>query len=262
MVLLNPETWRAKGAVYSLSDSFSTDTGVIGEDGTFVLADGQTATFRNQFRRGSYIALKELTDDELYDTSWTVYENGVPVTNVSGNTNVVTMSDNRSLQNVKGTTPNDGRTEQVVKTSLDGNEALNAYKEAQKPKDTDTLVFRSYSDKADANELTKLKVVYTNKVKTGKLVIRKVPAAGETLKDREFTFTVQFSDVGGQSLGEEIKPQEYTCKVEEHDDGYYGEVVIDKNPCRYTVCCVGNCNEGHKPEIGAIQGRQRLRHYR
>ena len=45
-----------KGAVYSLSDSSSTDTGVIEEDGTFVLADGQTATFRNQFRRGSYIS--------------------------------------------------------------------------------------------------------------------------------------------------------------------------------------------------------------
>ena len=33
-----------KGAVYSLSDSSSTDTGVIEEDGTFVLANGQTAS--------------------------------------------------------------------------------------------------------------------------------------------------------------------------------------------------------------------------
>ena len=41
---------KPKGAVYSLSDSSSTDTGMIEEDGTFVLADGQTATFRNQFR--------------------------------------------------------------------------------------------------------------------------------------------------------------------------------------------------------------------
>ena len=223
-------TGTLQNAAYAV---FSSDRGngdVVDEDGQFLLQDGETVTFNDQFRRGSYIALKELTDDELYDTSWTVYENGVPVTNVSGNTNVVTMSDNRSLQNVKGTTPNDGRTEQVVKTRLDGNEALNAYKEAQKPKDTDTLVFRSYSDKADANELTKLKVVYTNKVKTGKLVIRKVPADGEKLEGKEFTFTVQFSDVGGQSLGEEIKPQEYTCKVEEHADGYYGKIVIDKIP--------------------------------
>lgn len=224
------ETGTLQNAAYAVFSSSDGTGNVVNENGDFLLEASETVTFNDQFRRGSYIALKELTDHELYDTSWTVYENGVPVTNVSGNTNVVTMSDNRSLQNVKGTTPNDGRTEQVVKTSLDGNEALNAYKEAQKPKDTDTLVFRSYSDKADANELTKLKVVYTNKVKTGKLVIRKVPAAGETLKDREFTFTVQFSDVGGQSLGEEIKPQEYTCKVEEHDGSYYGEIVIDKIP--------------------------------
>lgn len=223
-------TGTLQNAAYAV---FSSDRGngdVVDEDGQFLLQAGETVTFNDQFRRGSYIALKELTDTELYDTSWTVYENGVPVTNVSGNKNVVTTGKVTKLQNVKGTTPNDGRTEQVVKTSLDGNEALNEYKEAQKPKDTDTLVFRSYSDKADANELTKLKVVFTNKVKTGKLIIRKVPAADETLKDREFTFTVQFSDVGGQSLGEEIPPQEYTCKVEEHADGYYGKIVIDKIP--------------------------------
>ncbi len=219
-----------ENAAYAVFSSNRGTGNVVNENGNFLLQAGEIVTFNDQFRRGSYIALKELTDDELYDTSWTVYENGVPVTNVSGNTNVVTMSDNRSLQNVKGTTPNDGRTEQVVKTSLDGNEALNAYTTPQKPADTDTLVFRSYSDKADPNELTKLKVVFTNKVKTGKLVIRKVPAADEKLEGKEFTFTVQFGDVGGQSLGDVIKPQEYTCKVEEHDGSYYGEIVIDKIP--------------------------------
>lgn len=77
MILLHPETWRSQeGAVYSLSDSSSTDTGMIGEDGTFVLADGQTATFRNQFRRGSYISVKEEIDSPAFDTSWSLYENG------------------------------------------------------------------------------------------------------------------------------------------------------------------------------------------
>lgn len=221
-----------ENAAYAVFSSNRGTGNVVNENGNFLLQAGEIVTFNDQFRRGSYIALKELTDDELYDTSWTVYENGVPVTNVSGNTNVVTMSDNRSLQNVKGTTPNDGRTEQVVKTSLDGNEALNAYKEAQKPKDTDTLVFRSYSDKADENELTKLKVVFTNKVKTGKLVIRKVPAdgEGEQLKNKTFTFTVQFGDVGGQSLGDTIDPIERKCTVENHNGEYYGQIVIDKIP--------------------------------
>ena len=226
------ETGTLQNAAYAVFSSSDGTGNVVNENGDFLLEAGETVTFNDQFRRGSYIALKELTDTELYDTSWTVYENGVPVTTVSGNPKVVTVSDNRSLQNVKGTTPNDGRTEKVVADGeLDGHPIPNAYKTTDQKPNADTLVFRSYSDKADENELTKLKVVFTNKVKTGKLIIRKVPAKDETLKDQEFTFTVQFGDVGGQSLGEEIKPQTYTCKVRDHGaDGYYGEIVIDKIP--------------------------------
>lgn len=226
------ETGTLQNAAYAVFSSSDGTGNVVNENGDFLLEASETVTFNDQFRRGSYIALKELTDTELYDTSWTVYENGVPVTKVNGNTKVVTVSDNRSLQNVKGTTPNDGRTEKVVADGeLDGHPIPNAYKTTDQKPNADTLVFRSYSDKADENELTKLKVVFTNKVKTGKLIIRKVPAKDETLKDQEFTFTVQFGDVGGQSLGEEIKPQTYTCKVRDHGaDGYYGEIVIDKIP--------------------------------
>ena len=219
-----------ENAAYAVFSSNRGTGNVVNENGNFLLQASETVTFNDQFRRGSYIALKELTDTELYDTSWTVYENGVPVTKVKGNKDVVETGRVDTLQNVNGTTPNDDRTEKVVDKDLDGNNTINAYTTPQKPADTDTLVFRSYSDKADPNELTKLKVVFTNKVKTGKLVIRKVPAADEKLEGKEFTFTVQFGDVGGQSLGDVIKPQEYTCKVEEHDDGYYGEVVIDKIP--------------------------------
>ena len=224
------ETGTLQNAAYAVFSSSDGTGNVVNENGDFLLEAGETVTFNDQFRRGSYIALKELTDTELYDTSWTVYENGVPVTKVNGNTNVVTMGDHRSLQNVKGTTPNDDRTEKVVADGeLDGHPIQNEYKVAKKP-DTDTLVFRSYSDKADANELTKLKVVYTNTVKTGKLIIRKVPAKDETLENQEFTFTVQFVDVGGQSLGDTIEQQTYTCTVKQHGDEYYGEIVIDKIP--------------------------------
>ena len=227
------ETGTLQNAAYAVFSSSDGTGNVVNENGDFLLEASETVTFNDQFRRGSYIALKELTDTELYDTSWTVYENGVPVTKVNGNTKVVTVSDNRSLQNVKGAAPNDGRTEQVVNGGLDGHPIQNAYKTtAQKPKDTDTLVFRSYSDKADENELTKLKVVFTNKVKTGKLVIRKVPAdgEGEQLKNKTFTFTVQFGDVGGQSLGDTIDPIERKCTVENHNGEYYGQIVIDKIP--------------------------------
>ena len=224
------ETGTLQNAAYAVFSSSDGTGNVVNENGDFLLEASETVTFNDQFRRGSYIALKELTDTELYDTSWTVYENGVPVTKVKGNKDVVETGRVDTLQNVNGTTPNDDRTEKVVDKDLDGNNTINAYTTPQKPADTDTLVFRSYSDKADPNELTKLKVVFTNKVKTGKLVIRKVPAADEKLEGKEFTFTVQFGDVGGQSLGDVIKPQEYTCKVEEHDGSYYGEIVIDKIP--------------------------------
>ena len=219
---------KLENAAYAVYSSNFGNGDVVDENGNFLLQADEIVTFNDQFRRGSYIALKEEIDTDLYEPSWTVYENGVPVTSVGGNSDFVTGGVG-PLQN-SGTAPNDGRTEQVVDKTVNDHKTLNEYKATTQKPDT-ALVFRSYSDKADENELTKLKVVFTNKVKTGKLIIRKVPAKDETLKDQEFTFTVRFGDVGGQSLGEEIKPQTYTCKVRDHGaDGYYDEIVIDKIP--------------------------------
>lgn len=220
---------KLENAAYAVFSSNLGNGDVVDEKGRFLLQDGETVTFNDQFRRGSYIALQEQIDTELYDTTWTVYENDVPVTSVSGNSKVVTTGEVNTLQNISGTAPNDGRTEKAVVATLDGHNTQNAYTEAQKP-NADMLVFRSYRNSADDNELTKLKVVFNNKVKTGKLIIRKVPAEGETLAGQTFTFTVRFGDVGGQSLGNIIPPKEYTCKVENHNGEYYGEIVIDKIP--------------------------------
>lgn len=222
-------TGKLENAAYAVFSSNLGNGDVVDENGRFLLQDGETVTFNDQFRRGSYIALQEQIDTELYDTTWTVYENDVPVTSVSGNSKVVTAGEVNTLQNVSGTAPNDGRTEKAVVATLDGHNTQNAYTEAQKP-NADMLVFRSYRNSADDNELTKLKVVFNNKVKTGKLIIRKVPAEDETLEGQEFTFTVRFGDVGGQSLGNIIPPKEYTCTVENHNGEYYGEIVIDKIP--------------------------------
>ena len=225
------ETGTLQNAAYAVYSSNFGNGDVVNENGNFLLQADEIVTFNDQFRRGSYIALKEEIDTDLYEPSWTVYENNVPVTKVNGNTSIVTTGNVPTLQGVKGTTPNDGRTEKVVGESLDGHPIQNKYTDAKKP-EADTLVFRSYSDKADPNELTKLKVVFTNKVKTGKLVIRKVPAAGEEtqLENKPFTFTIQFGDVGGQSLGNPIDSIERTCTVTEHKDGYYGQIVIEGIP--------------------------------
>ena len=215
---------------------FSSDRGngdVVDEDGQFLLQDGETVTFKDQFRRGSYIALKEQVDPNLYDTFWTVYENDAPVTNVSGASEYVTTDTKiTSLENVESTAPDDGRTEKVIDgTDKNGDPITNEYSNiSMKPKDN-TLVFRSYSGTADKDELTKLKVVFTNKVKTGKLIIRKYAAGKESLLNETFTFTVKFSDVGGQGLGVDIPEQKYECTVKKQAGGQeYGEVVIDRIP--------------------------------
>ena len=213
---------------------FSSDRGngdVVDENGQFLLQDGETVTFKDQFRRGSYIALQEQVDPNLYDTFWTVYENDAPVTKVSGASEYVTTDPKiTSLENVEGTAPNDGRTERVISGNLNEHDIKNKYETAEKPKDN-TLVFRSYSGTADKDELTKLKVVFTNKVKTGKLIIRKEPAPGESLLNETFKFTVKFSNVGGQGLGGDILEQEYECTVTEHEDGKeYGKVEIKGIP--------------------------------
>ena len=222
---------NAKYAVFSSDRGNGDVVDVVDENGQFLLQDGETVTFKDQFRRGSYIALQEQVDPNLYDTFWTVYENDAPVTNVSGaSERVMTDTKITSLENVKGTAPNDGRTEKVIPGKLNGHDIKNKYETAEKPKDN-TLVFRSYSGTADKDELTKLKVAFTNKVKTGKLIIRKYAAEKGSLLNETFTFTVKFSDVGGQGLGVDIPEQEYKCTVTEQANGQeYGEVVIDRIP--------------------------------
>ena len=225
---------NAKYAVFSSDRGNGDVVDVVDEDGQFLLQDGETVTFKDQFRRGSYIALQEQVDPNLYDTFWTVYENDAPVTKVSGASEYVKTDANiTSLENVEGTAPDDGRTELVIdRNDKNGKPIKNAYDDiATKEPADNTLVFRSYSDKADKDELTKLKVVFTNKVKTGKLIIRKEAAPGESLLNETFTFTVKFSDVGGQGLGVDIPEQEYECTVTKQEDGQeYGEVEIKGIP--------------------------------
>lgn len=245
---------KLENAAYAVFSSNLGNGDVVDENGQFLLQNGETVTFNDQFRRGSYIALQEQIDTELYDTTWTVYENDVPVTSVSGNSKVVTTGEVNTLQNVSGTAPNDGRTEKAVVATLDGNNTQNAYTEAKKP--STALVFRSYSNSADDNELTKLKVVFNNKVKTGKLIIRKVPAAGEErqLEGKTFTFTVRFGDVGGQSLGGIIPPIQHECMVEKHGDKYYGEIVIDKIPVGTRFVVSENKQAGTSLQSVSIEG--------
>lgn len=68
----------ASGAIFTSSVAGS-GTQAVDTDGTFDLQDGETVTFTDQFRRGSYISLQETENTNLYDTHWEVYENGTLV---------------------------------------------------------------------------------------------------------------------------------------------------------------------------------------
>lgn len=189
---------NAENAQYTSTED--TDTQLVDEDGRFVLEDGETVTFSDQFRRGSYISLKEELNQNLYDTTWTVCENGHVVESMKEGNSVTLPSTIPSLDGQTGSSPNDGRTE---KKGADKEQEGNKYNE-NKPS-ADTIVFRSYKDPDETKStLTKLKVKYVNTVKTGGLKIQKQAAAGEVDNIKgTYKFKVTFSDVGGAGLEKE-----------------------------------------------------------
>lgn len=214
------------------------DTQLVDDDGRFVLEDGETVTFSDQFRRGSYISLKEELNRNLYDTTWTVCENGQAVTSMKGDSESVTVTDtNKSLDKQEGSSPNDGRTEKIRPND---DQTGNSYT-GNKPS-ADTIVFRSYKDPDETSStLTKLKVKYVNTVKTGGLKIQKKAAAGEenTIKGT-YTFKVTFNDVGGEGLEKEpiIKYVEINMS-DENNSEHTGTITGIPVGTRYTIEEVG-----------------------
>lgn len=238
---------NAENAQYT--SNMDNDTQLVEGDGRFVLEDGEIVTFSDQFRRGSYISLKEELNQSLYDTTWTVYENGQAVawTEPTGTSSShVTFGTPRSLdgQKVPADGPDDDRTEVYVDEDGVKNDG---YTKDEKP-GTNTIVFRSYKDPDETSStLTKLKVKYVNTVKTGGLKIQKKAAEGEEgTINGTYTFKVTFNDVGGEGLEKKdiIKYVEINMS-----DGNNPEhtVTITGIPVgtRYTIEEVGS-NDGAK----------------
>lgn len=215
------------------------DTQLVEGDGSFVLEDGETVTFSDQFRRGSYISLKEELNKSLYDTTWTVYENGQAVTSTNpvSVSHYVTLEKSRSLdsQNDPAEGPDDGRTEKIPnETEQESGNVKNIYDE-NKPS-ANTIVFRSYKNPDETSStLTKLKVKYVNTVKTGGLTIKKQAAADEEgTINGTYTFKVTFNDVGGEGL--ETKPIEKYVEINMSDAGdHTGTITGIPVGTRYTI---------------------------
>ena len=233
---------NAENAQYT--SNMDNDTQLVEGDGSFVLEAGEIVTFSDQFRRGSYISLKEELNQNLYDTTWTVYENGQAVTSMKGDSESVTVTDtNKSLDKQEGSSPNDGRTEKIRPND---DQTGNSYT-GNKPS-ADTIVFRSYKDPDEnSSTLTKLKVKYVNTVKTGGLKIKKQAADGEkdTIKGT-YTFKVTFNDVGGEGLEKEpiIKYVEINMS-DENNSEHTGTITGIPVGTRYIIEEVGS-NDGAK----------------
>ena len=222
---------NAENAQYT--STMDNETQLVDGDGRFVLEAGETVTFSDQFRRGSYISLREDLNTSLYDTKWTVYENGQVVKSTKPTstdyTSVKLGGEPKSLesQNSPDVGPDDDRTEVYVNEEGVKNEGYTA--ESNKP-DKNTIVFRSYKDPDEnSSTLTKLKVEYVNTVKTGGLTIQKKAAEGEKLTGT-YEFKVTFSDVGGAGLEE--KPIEKTVTINGENTGTITGIPVGT---RYTI---------------------------
>lgn len=227
---------NAKYAQYTSTED--TDTQLVDEDGRFVLEAGETVTFSDQFRRGSYISLNEELNKNLYDTKWTVYENGQKVTLMSGGDSVTLPSTIPSLDGQTGSGPDDGRTEKIRTNDVQED---NKYNET-KPK-ADTIVFRSYKDPDETSStLTKLKVEYVNTVKTGGLKIQKKAADGEDENIKGiYTFKVTFNDVGGAGLEEKpIEKYVYINMNDKNNPEHTGTITGIPVGTRYIIQEIGS----------------------
>ena len=236
---------NAENAQYT--SNMDTDTQLVDENGRFVLEDGEIVTFSDQFRRGSYISLKEELNENLYDTTWTVYENGQAVESTdptSPDYTSVKLGERRSLksQNSPAAGPDDGRTENKGTVDEQKDNRYTGTK-PDNPNNPNTIVFRSYKDPDEtSSSLTKLKVKYVNKVKTGGLTIQKQAAAGEegTIKGT-YTFKVTFNDVGGEGLEDGDIIREYTIDMNDpNNPNHIYTITGIPVGTRYTIEEVGS----------------------
>ena len=211
-----------EGAQYTLSkNDGSSKLYRIGSDGMFALADGETATFSDQFRRGSYIAVSEDVNSSVFDTTWTLYENGQAVSTMEKGDTVVNEDPNPSVKNVTSDTIRDGRKEVYKKDPNNGVEISNSgYTSTGYAKNRDseaenenTIVFRSYAAPGNQTTMTKLKATFVNKVKTGKIEIRKRTAEESAPLNGDYKFRVEFSNVADLSLESNKIVKYYTIKA-------------------------------------------------
>lgn len=206
---------NAAGAVYTLNNE--NGTLAVNAEGVFTLKDGERVDFVNQFRRGSYIYLKEEISQDNFSTRWELYDNDSKVTStiVPGSHTNATGGKELAEADMAGTVISDGRLETYVSDTGIANSGYTRTGPAKignEKRDTnDTIVFRSYSEPDGIIGLN-LRVKEINTVRTGSVTIAKEQAAGSSdLGQTEFEFKVTFTNVSGMHF--ETAPIEQTIKL-------------------------------------------------
>lgn len=219
----------ANGAWYSRQTTDTTG-GVIEsissvvQNGSLSLANGQTAVFIDKFRVGSYLQIEENVDPALFETTWSIHENGQPV---SFNSLLYDRPDISTVQNPNwgfthgetpledqaGTTPDDGRTELGFSNPNQTSEA--------------GFVYRSYlSPDNNENLPINLEVIFHNKMRTGGFTLTKQLASTMRFNGRypegTYTFDIYYTNVAGRGLEQFLGTQPYVEGIGSH---YIHQVV-------------------------------------
>ena len=203
------------------------------QNGSFSLGNSQTAVFTDKFRVGSYIRLSENVDPALFETTWSIRENGEPVsfnTLLRDRPDLVNVQNpdwgftkgEYPLENQNGSRPDDGRTEKA--------QGFDKYLAEEKTQNFGFL-YRSYlSPDNNENLPVDLEVVFHNKMRTGSFTI--VKQLDTSMKVSEgadarypvgtYTFDVYYTNIGGRGL-EQYLPAQAT--VEGIGDRYVHQVI-------------------------------------
>lgn len=199
---------NAVDALFSIKSLNETSYYRVDSEGDFSLANGDIATFTNQFRRGSYISITENVDSNIFSTKWTLFENGTPVSWYGSGTTVKNPNPEPSLIKQEGVAIDDGRIENV---DADSAEAIYSGK---KP-DSNTIVFRSYKNPDDSVSDMNLNGLFVNKVRTGSLLIKKDKSDTSPILKGTYTFMITFTNIGNMSLEDNPIIQTITLKYGE-----------------------------------------------
>ena len=227
-------TYRpANGAWYTRQTrdeggSVSESVASVVQGGQFSLADDQTAVFTDKFRVGSYIRLQEIVDETLFKTTWSIRENGEPVSFHSllpdrpdmekvKNPDWYFTHGETPLENQEDTAPDDGRTEVVDSGTFNKGE--------------DGFVYRSYLYPDNNENLPiDLEVVFHNTMRTGSFTIVKQlddsmgVEQGDTTRwpVGTYTFDVYYTNIAGRALEQYLPAQTSVKGVGDH---YVHQVV-------------------------------------